>query len=351
MAKYRVGLIGCGGISKAHCNGWKGVESVEIVAGADPDEVNRNARCDEYDIPARYADAEEMLEKEALDIVSICTWTGLHPEQTVMAARHGVKGILCEKPMATSLGGAQKMIEACEEAGVKLAIAHQRRYGPEFLEASRLVSEGAIGTPIVFYWCIGSGLLNIGSHTVDTIRMLMNDEEVVWVIGQCGRKTDRHERGVKIEDFIEFIFTFKGGARGVVECDLPEPEPPMKGLVAVGTEGTLTYDRVFKLRSARDGREREIKPEGKNMHVAQAEALVEWMEGGPEHNCSGRVNIKTLEVLMAAYESARIRDVVVLPFECKESPLEKMIEDGTLPVTQPGMYDIRAKDWQSRVKG
>jgi len=349
MADYRAGIIGCGGIANSHAMAWNALENVELVAAVDIDDEALATFREKHSIPKGYNDADEMLRKEQLDFVSICTPTGLHEPQTIAAAESGVKGILCEKPMSYDLASVDRVIEACEKRGVKLAIGHQRRYMPQWLEGRRLIAEGAIGKPLFMYWGMGGGLLNIGSHAVDSFRMLMGDEEVKWVVGQAGRKTDRYERGIRIEDFSVMLFVFESGTRALVELDLPDD--PQRRLetddvnpFCIGTEGQFGYVRDrLKVWTKGDTAWRDVEVKGKNEAIAQAEALVKWVEGGPEHSCSARNNRKTIEVLMALYESMRKRDIIHLPIDIKTSPLHEMIDDGSLPIEVPGKYDIRAK--------
>jgi predicted dehydrogenase len=341
--KYRVGLIGCGGISQVHATAWAAIPSVEMVAAADVIEANLKARADAFKIPARYTDPMDMLRKEALDLVSVCTWTGTHPLFTAAAAEAGVKGILCEKPMALNLQQADEMLAACDKRGAKLAIALQRRFMAEWVKARDLIREGAIGAPILFQWRMDSGLLNIGSHAVDAMRFFLDDIPVSWVMAQVGRKTDRYERGARIEDCTSFVFCFSNGTRGLLEVDLPAA-PPMNGEnpIFVGTEGMFTVGKQgLRLLDAKQQGWRTIPVEPCKYFVAQATELIAWVEGGPIHRNNGRASRGTLEILMAVYESARRREPVFLPLPSGPSPLEIMIQDGTLPVLVPGKNEIR----------
>ncbi|MYA24706.1 MAG: hypothetical protein F4Z30_18865 [Gemmatimonadetes bacterium] len=72
--KYRVGIIGSGGIANYHMQGWNGVDQVEVVALADPVAAARAEFGERHGIAQRYEDCRQMLDEEALDIVSICTW-------------------------------------------------------------------------------------------------------------------------------------------------------------------------------------------------------------------------------------------------------------------------------------
>ena len=143
--KYQIGLVGCGGISSI----WK-------------DTISRNPDCRvkyTYDVVPEAAakraaevgaepatSIEQLLDAEDIDLVLVGTPTFTHANLVVQAARAG-KNILCEKPMALTLDQCQRMIDACDTAGVKLAIGHTIRFLGPFRTILRLVSEGVIGTP------------------------------------------------------------------------------------------------------------------------------------------------------------------------------------------------------------
>src|SRR5579872_920488 len=180
---YRAGIIGCGSIASAHARGYQGVPGVELAAAADPVEWARSAFVKRFSIPGVYSDAKEMLRIEKLDFVSICLWHPLHAEFTSLAAQYGPRAIICEKPMATCLEEADAMMAACETAGTKLAIGHQRRFNKSWTRARELVAEGVIGTPTLVTVETGEGLLNCGTHVVDAIRYLLGDPQTDWVMG------------------------------------------------------------------------------------------------------------------------------------------------------------------------
>ena len=118
MSSYRVGIIGCGGIAHAHAKGYL-ARGLDIVAAADVRKERLAKFRQLYEVGNLYDDYRQMLTKEELDLVSICTWPTLHSEMTVDVAEADVKGILCEKPMATCLAEADKMIEACDKTGAQ----------------------------------------------------------------------------------------------------------------------------------------------------------------------------------------------------------------------------------------
>ena len=144
---YGVGLIGCGNIAgtwvkavgeHTDCN-------LDLVFDLDRDAAQK--RADESGARA-IGELEEMLASVEIALVVIGTPTPSHPDLVVQAAAAG-KHVLCEKPMALSLDECQRMIDACEQAGVQLVIGHSLRFWGAFRVCRRLISEGAIGTPVV----------------------------------------------------------------------------------------------------------------------------------------------------------------------------------------------------------
>ncbi len=99
----------------------------------------------ELDRVAAYRDFDELLDKERPEIVSIATSDHLHADLTLAAVDAGVKAILCEKPIATTLSDADRMIRACADAGVPLSIEYTRRWAPLFVEAKRILDSGTLG--------------------------------------------------------------------------------------------------------------------------------------------------------------------------------------------------------------
>jgi UDP-N-acetyl-2-amino-2-deoxyglucuronate dehydrogenase len=335
---YRVGIIGCGGIAREHARGFRQHPSCTLVAGADIRSEQAEKLAAEFDIPATYADYRELLAKEQPEIVSICTWPGTHAEITVAAAEAGARAILCEKPMARSLAEADTMLAACDAYGTRLAIGHHHRFVSHNTAARRLIAEGAIGQPTLLHAACGGGLLNNGTHMIDRMRYLLGDPEAIWVIGQVERRTDRWERAQPIEDCCAGLIAFAGGARGLIESDLPEPECPGATLIQ-GSEGTLRLESDgYRLQNSTAAGWQTVEAPAQ---PTQFEELVSWIEGLEEHRSTGQHARATMEIMMALYESAWARGLIRLPLASGPSPLQQMIDDGTLPVEKPGKYDIR----------
>ncbi len=339
---YRVGVVGCGGMGRSHTGAWTDHPAAEVVAVADINETQSQKLVEQFSIPEVFTDYNEMFAKMDLDIVSIPTWQGVRAEITVAAADAGIKGIIGEKPMAASMGGANDMIEACERNGAKLVIGHQGRFSPTNTEIRRLVADGAIGEPTMVYTRAKpmAGLLNTGTHAIDGWRYMLSDPETLWVIGQTSRESDRWERRSRCEDLCMGLVCFEGGARGIYEGDLPEPVVQMPRIY--GTDGQIETGEggVILLQNSKASGWQEIQPGPAETN--QYQEMLDWMEGRiPEHRSTGRQARYTLEIMMAIYESLRIKNVVTMPLETRESPLELMVADGTLPVLEEGRYDIR----------
>ena len=126
-----------------------------------------------------YSDYREMLAEEKPDIVSIATPATSHAEITIEVAKFGVKGIYCEKAMATSLAECDRMIEICEQTDTVLMINHQRRWDNRYIELRRLVELGDIGNLQLIQISIGgSRLCRSGTHMFDLALMFANDEVI-----------------------------------------------------------------------------------------------------------------------------------------------------------------------------
>jgi predicted dehydrogenase len=147
--RLRVGLIGCGGIaSSAHVPALQQLQSlieVPMVSDIRPQAAESIARALGSEWTTDY---RVLLDDASIDAVLICTPEFAHAEQAVAAAQAG-KHILCEKPMARTLPEADAMLHAAEDAGVRLMIAHSRRFTPRYQRAHELVESGAIGMPIL----------------------------------------------------------------------------------------------------------------------------------------------------------------------------------------------------------
>ena len=221
MATYRAAIIGCGGIGREHARAYTTIPGVEVVAGAEIDPENARRFAEQFGTARMYEDYREMLQKETLDLISVCTWPRTHCDATVAAAESGVRGIMCEKPMATNLGEADRMLEACDANGVRLAVGHQHRFDPQSVKARQLIAEGAIGEPVLFWGHCSLDLMNNGSHVIDMINYFAGDEPVEWAIGQIDRRHrtsgQANHPDMPVEDMAAGQIKYASGLEATVE--------------------------------------------------------------------------------------------------------------------------------------
>jgi predicted dehydrogenase len=360
-ARYRVAILGLGGISRAHVRGYgapANAARVEVVAGADISAEARERFAQEAGGVGRtYAEYRGLLERERPEVVSICTWPPLHPEMVEAACAAGARGIVCEKPMAVDLAGCDRMIAAAERSGTVLVVGHQRRLQPKFTRARALIEEGAIGEPELFCGIAGGDLLSDGTHTVDALRFLTGDARVQWVMGnvdlrpreirpeQVGRTgfqapvpgeahTSRY--GHPVESGAFAVLNFAGGPRATVELGVCA-RPGYQRFILYGTDGTLKLsgDRPAEgeplLQVRRQGGSGWEVVEGvgeTNGFAREIGLLLDALEGGPAHPLAARSARATQEVLMAVFESARRPGRVDLPLEIAHSPLNGLLARG-----------------------
>lgn len=145
---YRVGIVGTGGIARAHGRACKELECVTLGAICDISEVALNRYGDEFGVSPhhRYLSLNQMLDAENLDIAIICNWGAYHAQRGIQIAKSGkVKAILCEKPFTSTAMEAEEMTVAAKENGVLIAEAFKFRHHPMHLKAKELVDSGAIG--------------------------------------------------------------------------------------------------------------------------------------------------------------------------------------------------------------
>jgi len=332
MDTYRIGIIGCGNIARAHANAYKKIDNVEIVTAAELDQDRRNRFAEDFELSTVYKDYTEMLEREDVDIVSVCTWPRTHCDATCKAASSGVKGIMCEKPMAVNLKEADQMLEICAEHDVRLAIGHQHRFDSQLVKARDLINDKAIGELVLLWGHCSLDLMNNGSHVVDMINFLNNDAEVDWVMGQIDRRRKREGHAnhpdMYVEDMAVGRICYKNGVRATVE--LGEFAFQAWQFHIIGTDGIIDVNLPggppirFISADTSGWTIPEIQP--CDSREAEMVELIAAIEEKREHISSGKIGRNSLEIIMAIFDSSRSRSLVNIPLKIKENPLESMIK-------------------------
>lgn len=339
MRKYRAGFIGCGGIATAHADGYRhvGNAEIELIAGSDIHPEGEKARrlADEHGLRI-YKDHHEMLEREDLDLVSVCTWPRGHCEATIAAAERGAKGILCEKPMAVSLDEADRMIEACEKAGTVLAIGHAHRFSPQAVRARELIQAGEIGEVAMIWGHCTLDLMNNGTHVIDLIGYLNGDSPPLWVMGQIDRhsKIDgrRNHPDMAAEDMAIGRVGYRNGVVGFIE--LGERANQSFSFRVIGSDGVIEVNNpagppLKMLSSYRsDGWHAPRLDEIYSNVCGELEELISAVEGQVTHRSEAKTARVALETIMGIFESSARRCVMEFPIDVRDFALERMVRKG-----------------------
>jgi len=316
-----------------------------LVAAVDTDELKLRDFADAHGVRSVYSDYREMLERERPDIVSICTWPQLHGEMTLTCADAGLKGILCEKPMALTLADVDLMIEACERRRVKLATCHELRFIAHHIQAKELIDAGEMGR---VYWMrgirLGGDLITNAIHTVDLMRHFMDDEPIRWVFGQIDARSGRVAYGHPTEDSSIGYMEFGNGVRAFLETGA-FTKLGNHHIYVEGTEGRLEINPKglhtlegphLRVQRRGQGLLEELTFDNRDHNEISVtgviQALVAWIEGRPESPTSARNARASQEATMAILESARRGEVVILPLEpTTEFPMQRIVREGRVP--------------------
>lgn len=363
MGKLKVGFIGTGkkpdkpgvqgyGMAHRHAAAFRALkERIEIVAVADIKKENADAFCELFEVPrsAIYIDYHDMLKREKLDVVSICTWPRLHAPMAIAAAEAKVRGIYCEKPMADSWGAARRMHEAAEANGVKLAFNHQRRYARPFRTARKLIDEGAVGAlERIEFAC--ADLYDWGTHCFDLANYLNGERRAVWVLAQIDYREENLVFGQPCENQGVAQWAWENGVAGLAFSGQGRAALPAL-MRAQGSEGVLEIgpmspgEHPQPLRVRRFGAKAwdYVDCEGDGLHGsalidrAIADFVACLLEGRACELESANA-LKASEVIFALYESSRQRGRVDLPLDIDDHPLAAMVESGALkPVPKAGV--------------
>ncbi len=197
-AQYKAAIIGCGRIASdfdddplmvksygisTHAGAYVDNPHIDLVAAADVSDDKLAKFGTRWGVGKLYKDYKELLAKENIDILSICTWNTTHLEILEEAAKRKVKAIFCEKPLSNSLANADQMVKVARECGIPLFINHRRRWDDLYLKVRDYIKQGHLGQIQQVSCYYTSGVANTCSHLFDTLRMLFGEVKTVcaWV--------------------------------------------------------------------------------------------------------------------------------------------------------------------------
>jgi len=338
-----VGIIGTGGISEAHAQGYLSVrKKARIVAVSDIDKRRAKKKAARWGAESWYLNFEELLKRDDIEAVSVCTPTFTHAQISVAAMKSG-KHVLCEKPMAMNLEEADEMIETSEQEKVILQIGHHNRFEPVFERTKELIEEGIVGRICQvkarqahgWGWTKGmprswfaepdkSGggtLLDNGCHLFDLLRWLVGEVETVSAyVGTLVYDIPVEDNGIA-------ILQFKNGAMGEVDASWTYRGDLFENYIRIfGSEGTIIADPVSKKLVVYSGFLKPKKMSGwiapfipsVNAHTREVQDFISCMTEGKKPRVSGDDGKKSLELALAAYMSSRKGQRVTLPLTYEE---------------------------------
>ncbi|MDP4092274.1 MAG: Gfo/Idh/MocA family oxidoreductase [Bacillota bacterium] len=354
--KIRLGIIGCGRISYKHIEAASNFfNDIELVSVCDVISDKAEQKVKEYvdylskqkkdvsTLPSIYMDYEKMLDNEQLDLVSICTPSGLHPIHGISVAKRGIN-VLTEKPMATNLKLADDLIRTCDENKVKLFVVKQNRLNTTMQYLKKAIDKNRFGRiymmlvnvlwtrPQSYYdestwrgtWEFdGGAFMNQASHYFDLIEWFGGPVEYVTAA------TATMARRIETEDTGSAIIKFRNGIMGNVNVTMLTYPKNLEGSITViGEKGTVriggvAINKVEKWEFAEPD-EDDIKVLDSNYeppniygfgHTGYYENVIDVLKNGSKPSTDGRGGRKSLELILALYKSSREGRTIHIPLD------------------------------------
>lgn len=252
-----IGFIGGGNITETHIRAAKAIPGLEIAAIVGTNAARVQSLCEKYG-GTPYSDFKNFLSHKPMEIVAIGSPSGIHAEQGIAAAQHGLH-ILTEKPIDISTVRADSLIQAARQSGVKLGVFFQDRFKADLLRVKQLVDANGLGKPILadarvkwyrppnyysdskwrgtFRLDGGGALINQAIHTVDLALWIFGDVAAV----QAQRRTALHS--IEAEDTLVALLEFANGALGTLQATTSVFPGYPRRLELTGSEGTVAIEQ------------------------------------------------------------------------------------------------------------
>jgi predicted dehydrogenase len=325
------------GHAVSYSNTLKGIEGAELAAIHDEDARRGRQFAEQFGIPF-YAGLDQLLQREDIQCVIVCSPTDQHRDLVCAAARSG-KHVLCEKPLATTIADASVMIETCRSQGVLLQIPFVSRFYPMLQTARRIVQNGEIGPvlgavggnrgvpplpPAYPEWILdpvqagGGALMDHSVHVTDAMRFVLGVE----VESVFAEKSIFHPLGLAVEDCGLISLTFQNGIIASVDpsWSIPEKNPYHYDfyLRILGEKGIINLDDTRQALTVVSDRPEQsgvhAQPFGLDVDLEMLRHFIRCVRLGENlfPAATGEDGLRALEIALAAYDSIREHQPVLL---------------------------------------
>ncbi|MCR8635518.1 Gfo/Idh/MocA family protein [Paenibacillus radicis (ex Xue et al. 2023)] len=325
MKKYKVGIVGAGGVTELHFVGYKEhPERIEITALCDPNPEALHAKADKYGVPQRFTDLQDFIQNSGIDVAVVCTPTSIR-KQIVFPLLEAGLPVFVEKPFSDTLAEATEITEKAQQLGVPISINQNFRRHFPFELIKNKIAEGIIGkvTSILFTnlffrqdvgWrleCERNALSVMGIHWFDGFRQILGSE-AVSVVCQNRSSSAIHCVG-ETDATVQVVFENNAVATYVQSFSSTINRTEM---IVIGETGTIVtlYNKVDLYRKGEKAPS-ETWDNQVSREVATYEGLnhlLTSLETGVEAPNSSRDNLNTISILDAAYVSANEQRIVQL---------------------------------------
>ena len=354
---YRAGAIGYtgeGNYGHGLHLAYHRLENVEFIAVVDPDPVGRQKAMEDTNALRSYVDYHEMLEREDLDIVSVCPrWVTNHVEM-VLACLEVNCHVYCEKPMTATLADGDLIVDVAAGKGLKVAVAHQGVYFPAAYALKQMLQDGKIGQVESIRGHGkqdgrggGEDMITLGTHTFNMMRFLVGDVE--WMsahVTEAGEEVSLDHVRVPTEpvgpvagDCIQSYFAFKSGVTGFY--DSRKDRFGRGGMEIYGSEGIISpnvgqanqvaicLDPCWRIGAPSQQWEIieicDLPPTSEQAldygnHLAIVD-LIEAIEQNRKPLSSASDAVAALEMIIGAYQSQLTKARVNFPMKNRQHPL------------------------------
>jgi UDP-N-acetyl-2-amino-2-deoxyglucuronate dehydrogenase len=330
--KIRFGLVGCGRIAPRHAQSLMQIENAELVAVSDIKPSRAERYSEEYCVDC-YDDYRYLLDRKDIDVINICTPSGLHSIMAIHTLQAG-KNVICEKPMALNLDDADLMINTAAHYGKKLCIVLQNRFNPPMRDMHQAIAEGKIGRiflgattvrwfrPQSYYeddWhgtlaMDGGALMNQTIHHIDALQWMMGMPNSVYAYtATLAHKMEAEDVGVA-------VLKFPGGALATIEGSTVTFPENMEASVAVfGETGSLKVGGtalnrkvIWKIDGELENEKLILSQEDTDSpriygisHKAVIEDMISAVTNDQEPKTNGPEGRKSVSIVLAMYESSK----------------------------------------------